>query len=177
MNRLSVRPLVVAVVCGVGSGIIGLRPGDAFMVGLIALVAGTVSVAVGAGEEHLWPDAELEETDGTRRELSSLTWSFIGREGRVAEPAVRRLRTVAVRRLARRGVVLPAGIVQRAAGRAPTTLVLDDGQRAARELLGERAWAILTAPGGRLPSLSDVAYCVAIIEKLGPDQPSERHHP
>lgn len=171
------RPLVAAVLCGVGSGVIGLGPGDAFLIGLIALVVGLVSVAVGAAEEHEWPDHELEELDGTRRELSSLTWSFIGREGRVAEPAVRRLRTVAARRLARRGVLLPDGLIRRSAGQTASTLVLDDSQRAARELLGERVWDILTAPGGRLPSLSDVTYCVSVIERLGPDHPSERPHP
>lgn len=177
MTRLSVRPLVVALVCGVGSVVIGLRPADAFLIGLLALVVGVVSVAVGAGEDHLWPDSELEETDGTRREISALTWSFIGREGRVAEPAVRRLRVVAARRLARRGVVLPRGLIRRGVGRNPSPAELDDDQRTARELLGERAWTILTAPGGRLPSLADVTHCVTVIEQLGPHQPSERPHP
>lgn len=177
MTRLSLRPVVAAVVCGVGAGLIGLRPGDAFLVGLVALVVGVATVAVDAGEEHLWPDAEPEELDGTRREISALTWSFVGREGRVAEPAVRRLRTVATRRLTRQGVVLHGGLMRRAVGEDRTAPVLDDQQRRARELLGERAWAILTAPGGRLPTLADVDHCVSVIERLGPDRPSERPHP
>ena len=177
MTRLSLRPVVAAVVVGGGGALIGLRPGDAFLVGLLALVVGIVSVAVDAGEDHLWPEPEPGELDGTRREISALTWSFVGREGRVAEPAVRRLRAVAARRLSRRGVVLPRGLLQRAVGEGPSVPLADESQARARELLGERAWTILTAPGGWLPSLADIAHCVGVIERLGPDQTSERPHP
>lgn len=177
MTHLSLRPVVGAVVCGVVGGLIGLRPGDAFLVGLLALVIGIVSVAVDAGEDDLWPEPEHEELHGTRREISALTWSFVGREGRVAEPAVRRLRAVAARRLTRRGVVLPRGLLQRGAGDSPSMPLADEQQARARELLGERAWTILTAPGGWLPSLADLTHCVGVIERLGPDQTSERPHP
>ena len=182
MRHLDVRPLLGAVVCAALLGVIGLRPGDALLVGLVTLVVGVVMVAGRAAEQNEWPDAEPEETVGARREVSALTWSFFGVDGRVAEPAVRRLRAVAVRRLARRGVVLPNGLRQRQArsdpAPPPRTDPADDAlQDEARALLGERAWTILTAPGGWLPSLQDVAHCVEVIERLTTAQSVERPRP
>ncbi|MBX9245328.1 hypothetical protein ICW40_10985, partial [Actinotalea ferrariae] len=60
----------------------------------------------------------------------------------------------------------------------------DEARERAREALGERAWRTLTAAGGYLPSLSDVAHCVDVIERLGAGtraestrRPTERPHP
>lgn len=168
--RLDVRPYVGAVISGVLSGVLGLRTPDAVLFGLVALVIGLVLVSGDAGAQNEWPDGEYEETDGTRREVAAITWSLVGREGRVAEPAVRRLRTVAVRRLARHGVDLPHGL-----GPRPTDE--DEAELRAHALLGDRAWTILTAPGGRLPSLNDVEHCVDVIERLGTDPLVERPLP
>jgi hypothetical protein len=176
VSGLPWRPVVAAVVLGTGAGVIGLRPLDAALVGLVVLVIGLAWTALPAGQEYEWPRATVDEAAGSRREISALTWSFVGRDGRVAEPAVRRLRLVAARRLARRGVVVPGGISHLSrvpafgspdGAQEPDGAAHDEAARRARELLGDRAWATLTGPGGWLPSLADVAQCVLAIEHLG----------
>lgn len=164
--RLDRRPFVVAAGVTVAGAVLGLQPGDAVLVGLVTLVLGVVGVSLDIGSEHAWPQARTEEQDGVRREISMLTWTFVGRDGRVSEVAVRRLRTDASRRLARRGVVVPGGL-----GVATrTSPVVDEAVRAkVRELLGDRAWRTLTAAGGLMPTLADVSHCVDVIERLGPD--------
>src|SRR5665648_881084 len=77
---------------------------------LAAAVLVAVGLVSGSRDPDPWPQARREETAGTRREVAALTWSFIGRDGRVSEAAVRRLRSDATRRLAQRGLVVPGGI-------------------------------------------------------------------
>lgn len=157
------RPMAGAVAVGLVSGMLGLRWADAVLVGLIAAVVIAVFVMANAAEPAGWPPARAVETAGTRRDVSALTWSFIGLDGRVSEAAVRRLRVDASRRLAHIGVVVPGGL------RATTVRDTDEAvQAAAREALGDRAWRILTAPGGFMPSLADVAHCVDVVERLAP---------
>jgi|GEM_PF-1733012 len=155
------RPVAGAVLIGLLSGVLGLRWPDAVLVGLIAGVVVAVFVVAGASDAPAWPTARAAETSGTRRDVSALTWSFIGLDGHVSEAAVRRLRVDASRRLARNGIVVPGGL--------GATTVRDTEpavQDAARAALGERAWRILTAPGGFMPSLADVAHCVEVVEGL-----------
>jgi len=92
----------------------------------------------------------------------------------VSEFAVRRLRADATRRLARRGIVVPGGL---GATTRTSPLVPDDVRRAARAVLGDRAWYILTTPGGTMPSLSDIAHCVEVVERLEPPPEPTRGQP
>lgn len=157
------RPVAGAAAIGLASGVLGLRWADAFLVGLIAGVVVAVFVVVRAADASAWPPARAIETSGTRRDVSALTWSFIGLDGHVSEAAVRRLRVDASRRLAQNGIVVPGGL------RATTVRDVDPAvQEAARAALGDRAWRILTAPGGHMPSLADVAHCVEVVEGLSP---------
>lgn len=178
---LDLRPLITAVVVGVGSAVLGMRVVDALLIGLVTLVLAVVGFNLDRGLVNEWPPADLEEYDGTRREISALTWSFVGRDGRVSEAAVRRLRAVATRRLARQGVVVPGGVrppARRPAGDpSPADAPVDEPTRRARELLGERAWATLTGSGGWMPSLHDVAACVDRLERLGTTPSDERPAP
>lgn len=158
------RPVAGAVLIGFASGVLGLRWGDALLVGLIAGVVVAVFVVVGAAQPPGWPPARAAETSGTRRDVSALTWSFIGLDGHVTEAAVRRLRVDASRRLAQNGLVVPGGLS------ATTVRDVDpELQQAARQALGDRAWRILTAPGGSMPSLAEVAHCVEVVERLSPE--------
>lgn len=166
MNRPDRRPLIVAVCIGVASGFLGMYWGDALLIGLVTGVLGAVVVLLGAGEPDRWPQSRPDETPGTRREVSALTWSFIGLDGHVTEAAVRRLRADASRRLAQRGIVIPGGLGATTA----TSAGIDDDVRArARAALGDRAWAILVRPGGTMPSLADVAHCIDVVERLATD--------
>lgn len=160
------KPYVLGAGVGLIAGVCGMAWRDAALLGLAVMVVVLVSTTPAAtSPEHRWPDTTSEETDGARRDVTSLTWSLVGMDGRVSEQAVRRLRADATRRLARRGVVLPGGLNATTSATAPTEAV-----RRARDLLGERAWRILTVPDGRMPSLDDVAYCVDVIECLVPDR-------
>lgn len=165
-GRRSWRPVVTAVIVGVSAGVLGLRWGDALLVGLVTAVLVAVGLVSGARDPDPWPQARPEETAGTRREVAALTWSFIGRDGRVSEAAVRRLRSDATRRLAQRGLVVPGGITS---STATSPDVPDEVRERARAALGDRAWQILTAPGGWMPSLADIGHCVDVVERLGTD--------
>ncbi len=166
LRDLDVRPFVIGPGVGLLALVVGLGPADALLVGLIALVIGVVAVVLGSGEAHEFPPADLSVSDGTRLEVATLTWSLIGRDGRVAEASVRRLRGVAARRLATVGVLLPAETAFR-----PDRDTDDEPHGRARELLGERAWRTLTTRGGWMPSLRDVAHCVDVLERLRPSPP------
>jgi hypothetical protein len=163
------RPALVFVGLTLGAAVVGLRWGDAALVGLVAAVVTAIAAMVGAGETDPWPRYRPPDQSGTRRDVMALTWSFIGREGRVSEFAVRRVRLDATRRLAARGVVVPGGL---GATTRTSPHVSDEVRAQARALLGDRAWFILTTPGGTMPSLVDIAHCVEVVERLEPPAPS-----
>lgn len=132
------------------------------------------------GADHAWTDVPELDTDGTRRDVAHVTWSLVGRDGRVSEAAVRRLRQDARRRLRRLGVDLPAdfpttspartgrGQGVPADGSRPGAAGPDlrDAEARARSLLGEPAWSVLTGTGGWLPTLDEVEQCVEALERL-----------
>ncbi|WP_182112483.1 MULTISPECIES: hypothetical protein [unclassified Actinotalea] len=165
-------PFVAAVVAGlVGAGV-GLRPVDALLVGLVTLVLATVWLALPGGQEDPWRPGRPDDAAGTRSELSVLTWAFVGRDGRVSEAAVRHLRGLAGRRLARLDLADVDDLTPLPAGALPDE-ARDRARARARAALGDRAWAALTASGGWMPSLADVAHCVDVIERLGAPAPAE----
>ncbi len=168
MNLRPWRPVLVLVGVTVAAAVVGLRWTDAALVGLVAAVVTVVASMAGAGETDPWPRYRPPDQSGTRRDVMALTWSFIGREGRVSEFAVRRVRLDATRRLARHGVVVPGGL---GASTRTSPEVSDDVRQRARALLGDRAWFILTTPGGTMPSLVDIAHCVEVVERLEPPGP------
>ena len=170
-RALDVRPPAVAVAVGLVALLVGLRAVDALLAALVVLGAGLVAVTARAGDHVPWPVHDPAPTDGARPEISALTWSFTGRDGRVTEAAVRRLRGVALHRLARAGL---HGVVL--TGADPVDPLALARREEARDLLGERAWAALTSVGGWLPSLADVEHCVDVLERLVPPRP-ERTRP
>lgn len=157
----ALRPWLVASAVGLLADVVGLRTADAVLVGLVALVVALAVEALSPGREFVWPEPERAPEDGTRRDVSALSWSFVGRDGRVSEAAVRHLQDVTTRRLARHAVVLPGGL------RDPGRAAPDDVHRA-RTLLGDRAWRTLAGPTGTLPSVRDITHCVEVLERLDP---------
>lgn len=165
------RPLAVVAGVTLLGGVMGLQWGDASLVGLLAGVLTGLVALLGAAESDPWPRHREPFQPGTRRDVMALTWSFIGREGRVSEFAVRRVRQDATRRLAQHGLVLPGGLNHA----TRTSPEVDDATRArVREMLGDRAWAILTTPGGTMPTIGEIAHCVRVVEAL---QPPDRVSP
>lgn len=161
MTRRLRRPLIIAASFLLIVVLLGLRLLDAVLIALVAFVLSAVANSIPVPVDNAWPPADPDEADGARGEVYALTWSFVGRDGRVSEVAVRRLRADATRRLARHRVIIPGGLNAATARRA------DPEVERARALLGERAWATLTARGGLMPSILDVAHCVDVIENLG----------
>lgn len=159
-------PLGVGTAVLIGCLVLEMVPRDAAAAALTAFGVALALRTLDKGEDHPWPDAADRDTDGSRRDVSRLSWSLFGRDGAVSEAAVRRLRQDALRRLARVGVVLPAGFpAAPGSGRPGNPPGAEDRARA---LLGEPVWQVLTAPGGRLPDLADVERCVDAIERLVP---------
>jgi hypothetical protein len=160
--------------------VVGLAWVDAVLVGLAVLVIALVARALPTGRawraaqaRNAWPAATDGELAGVRREVAALTWTFTGVRGHISESAIRRLRADATRRLARRGLVVPGGI-------GPASTASPEELAAARELLGERTWALLTSPGGRLAPLDHVAHAVDVLDRLLPapvDRSTEGHRP
>ncbi len=166
--------IVSAVVTGllvgaaaVGAARLGLL--DAVVAGVVAAVLVLVGRSLEDGERYAWTPVPQAEADGARSAVAALMWSFAGRDGKVSEAALRTLRRQAGRRLAREGIVLDDG-----AGHLVVTPGPDPGARArARELLGDRAWTVLTARGA-LPPVADVAHCIDAVERLAPTDPEDR---
>lgn len=164
------RPVLFGVGGVLAGAVVGLLWGDAMLVGLMIGLIVAVAALLSTSAADPWPREHRADLAGTRREVMALTWAFVGREGRVTEFAVRRLRIDATRRLAQRGVVVPGGL---GASTRTSPLVSDEVRRAARAELGDRAWFILTTPGGTMPSLAEIAHCVEVVERLEPPGPKK----
>lgn len=133
---------------------------DALVIAAAVLAAGLVVPLLDAGQDAPWPRPESPGQDGRRVDVARLTWSLAGRDGKVSEAAMRRLRAVAEVRLARAGLPLAAGFV------GPTDATGEAERVAARSVLGSRAWSVLTATSSRLPTIADVAVCVRALEQV-----------
>ena len=170
------RPWVAAAALAPALWLFGVNTVDALLIAVVVLVAALVAVALvrpgAGGTAPMWPAPRAEDSAGARREVHHLTWAFTGSAHGVSEEAVRALRADATRRLARRGVVLPGGVGARAAAEGDPRQVAQ-----ARALLGEPVWALLTSAGGRMPSLAEVARCVAVLEGLGVPGAAPGQHP
>ncbi len=154
-RRLLDWRLWLAVVVAVGlATVVAVPLPDALVIGAAVAVAGLVLPTLGGGRDMDWPEPVTNPHHGRRVEVSRMTWSLAGRDGRVSEPGVRRIREIAQVRLARAGLPLSAGFDGPADARGEAE------RRAAQAALGPRAWSVLVAPSSRLPSVADVAVCV-----------------
>ena len=137
---------------------------DAVVAGVVAAVLVLVGRSLESGEEYPWPPLPQEEADGARTSVATLMWSFAGRDGKVSEAALRVLRRQAGRRLAAEGIVLDDGeghLVAAPGGPDP------GAEDRARQLVGDRAWRVLTHRGD-LPPVAEVALCIDAVERLAP---------
>ncbi|MEE6273643.1 hypothetical protein V2J56_09825 [Georgenia sp. MJ206] len=130
-------------------------PANIALAAAAAGVVGLVLLTQDAGHEHAWPRLTDGTRAGYRHEVSQLSWSMTGRDGRLNSQGVRRLRAVARGRLALHG------------------LDLDGDAEAVRNLRGDAAYAALTPPATQGPSARAVSACLRALERLGaPDQPT-----
>lgn len=123
----------------------------------VLLALGAAVVVLGSAALHQSVHPELLHgrglaADGARRDVAALSWTLVGRNGRVSESAVRHLRTTTERRLARVGLSLDPD--------APEWV-----QSAAQQALGTRALRTLRA-ADQMPTMEDVAHTVGVLESL-----------
>ncbi|GII99121.1 hypothetical protein CLV28_1762 [Sediminihabitans luteus] len=158
--RTTRRFAVGATLAAVAAAVLGIEP-----LHVLALLALIVSAAA------LWntaPDdspVELPATpgwsrDGTRRDVSQLAWAVHGRDRRVGERVIRRLRDLATTTLATHGVDLAD----------PT-----QADRA-RALLGPSAHDALTDTT-RMPTPRTAAAVMTTLEQLAARTPERQNHP
>ena len=128
----------------------------ALALGLLTLTLGIVWAAFRGSATVPWPAPEDALPAGTRSDVARLAWAFQNHRGSVREPAVRAVRELASRRLARHG--------------------LDLGSEADRSAVvaavGPAAYDALVPPGGILPSAAALAACLDSLDAL--DAPGER---
>jgi hypothetical protein len=140
--------VILALVLGVGGYLIGLPwPLAALLAGAVG-VAGAALTIGGTVRDDRLPESQLDLRHGARREIKQLSWSIGGSRTRLDEPAVRRLRRLAVARLAAHGVNL------------------DDPrqQPQAEALLGRTAYRVLSVPSAQHASV--LMRCVAALDRL-----------
>lgn len=120
----------------------------------VTIVAvGSAALLTGAARDERWPDSRVELRSGARREVARLSWSMVDDDGRVADVAVQRLRTLAAIRLADHGIDLA-----------------DAADRSAAEsALGTHEYRLMTEPGRHRPDA--LIRCARAIERL--DRPGD----
>ena len=121
-------------------------------VNIALALAATAVVGVVAGRRELghdlsWPTLPGQDRGGHRHEVSQLSWSLTGRDGRVSDHGLRRLREVAATRL-------------RLAGIDPDD---DDAVRAA---LGTPAWRVLRCSASAAPTVRALDVCLVALDQL-----------
>ena len=142
----------VALVVAVAGYILGVA-----WLQLLLLLTGVSTVGVAClaldsvqDDPALPPLDEAGLNTGTRREVSRLSWVLAGHDNRVGGVPYRRLRAIAVNRLALRGIDVsePAG------------------DEAARELLGELGYRLLIAESTSAPTQRQFVDCITLLENL-----------
>ncbi len=154
--RRIVIPMRILVAGGAMAGVsklIGFDGDHAIFLGLgtVVVVLAVVVVRRG-GAPAAWLPDDHQEADGSRIEVAALSWSLLGRGGRVGEGALRRIRAVAAGRLARHGL----------------SMARPQDHEAIHALLGDTAWAVLTA-NAAMPSRREYEQCVRALERANPE--------
>ena len=101
-----------------------------------------------------WPRVSTTRRDGTRDQISALSWAFMTRDEAVSARGLQTVRETAAARLALHGVDLA-----------------DPAQeRAARHLLGDAAYDMLTQDAPP-PTMAQVGRCIDRLAEIAPTRP------
>jgi hypothetical protein len=142
----------LAFVLAVASWAIGVTVLQSVLLASVVAAVGAAIIALDRldGEPTLPPLDAVGRSEGTRREVSRLSWAMAGPDNRVGGIPYRRLRAIAVDRLRLRGVDVtdPAG------------------DQAARELLGPLGYQHLLAEAAAPPTQRVFQSCIALLERL-----------
>ncbi|MBO3086126.1 hypothetical protein [Cellulomonas fengjieae] len=151
------RPAAGFVAGAVVAWAVGFAVATSALLGLLVAAGVLVLTRLDGTPDPGWERERLDRRHGARGEVQDLAWAMVGRDGRIGERVLRRLREVARRRLARHG------------------LVLDDP--AAQRLLGTRAVHTLTRTQSPLPTVADVRHTIDVLDRLGPRRADPTDHP
>ena len=145
------RPLAGGAATTVFVWALGMKVDSALVLGLAAATLTAVLQRVDLLAEPRPADHVHEVRAGARGEVLDLAWTMVGRDGRVRERTLRRLRESAARRVARHGLDLND----------------PDDAAASTALLGARAHATLTHRGHPQPTIGDLTHTLGVLERLG----------
>lgn len=100
--------VVLVVVVPGGAALFGMAPTQALLLGALgATLCALIRFRPSAIDPPSWPEATMLDQDrGARRDIARLSWSVSGNDRQVGRTLRLRLRQVALRRLARRGIDL-----------------------------------------------------------------------
>lgn len=156
LPRRLVTRLILSVVLGAAIGVaawyLGMDAAHAAGLGAAVLALAACLSSIGEAASMVWRVEDPPLRPGSRRDVVQLGWSLGGRGGRVSGEGVRRLRAVAARALALRGVDL------------------DDPAAAPRviELLGPEATALLRRGAATSAKRPQVVALLSRLEELAP---------
>ncbi|WP_456826891.1 hypothetical protein [Cellulomonas sp. P5_E12] len=149
------RPVVGFLVGAAAAWAAGLSVRTSVLLGLVVAAGVLLFTRLDGTPDPGWDRERSARRHGARGEVQDLAWAMVGRDGRIGERVLRRLREVAGRRLARHGLAL--------------------GDPGAEQLLGTRALRTLTRTTSPLPTVADVRHTLDVLDRLGPrrDTPAD----
>ena len=142
----------VAFVSAVATALIaGLSYVSVALVGVAAVAAVLVLTRLEPRPDPGFERPRFDRRHGARSDVQELAWAMVGRDGRVSERMLRRVREVARTRFARHG------------------LDLDDpaDARAIADLVGDRAFRTLSSTRSPHPKMSEVRQAIGALERIG----------
>ncbi|WP_426593631.1 hypothetical protein ACPPVS_18105 [Cellulomonas sp. McL0617] len=145
------RPYVAFAAAVVVALLAGFSYVTVALVGVAAVAGVLVLTRLEPRADPEFDRPRFDRRHGARGEVQELAWAMVGRDGRVGERALRRVREVARSRLARHGLVLGE----------------DADARAIRDLVGDRAFRTLTRTGSPHPKMSEVRQAIDALERIG----------
>jgi len=139
-RRLIIVAIAASIICLLLTvfGVIDIP--HAIVVVAISVMGDALMTADRGSEPEEWPLEPIKFRSGARREVAQLAWATVGRDGKVAEPILRRVRELARQMLADYGVRWSGE-----PGTQPEPISL------AQQLLGKDALRTLTTTEGVRP--------------------------
>ncbi|HLR27684.1 MAG TPA: hypothetical protein VK086_03245 [Ruania sp.] len=155
LRALWLPGIIALVLLGLGL-LIGLDLAHSLLLGAACLAVGVLPSLGAGGIRSRWPALPYGRRDGARRDVSTLTWTLMSREGRLSSKGRQRVHAVVQDALRQRGI--DAGT---AAGTAR-----------AESLLGREVTGWLADPDSRPLDPAQLSSALAALESTSPAPPS-----
>jgi len=159
LRALWLPGIIALVLLGLGL-LIGLDLAHSLLLGVACLAVGVLPSLGAAGIRSPWPSLPYGRRDGARRDVSTLTWTLMSREGRLSSKGRQRVLTVVQDALRQRGI--DTGTVA--------------GAARAESLLGREVTGWLADPDSRPLDPARLSAALAALESTSPAPPSSSSH-